>query len=115
VFFFSLIFLGSYIHCGFYIFCTFGSLGNFILTLGPCWIHVSSSIHDLTTHFVIFLVLNGWNIMFKLILQNGSFGFGAVIMLNDAITDEWMCALLNCMLNFGSNLRVVDYFKSSIE
>jgi len=53
--------------------------------------------------------------MFKLILQNGSFGFGAVIMLNDAITDEWMCALLNCMLNFGSNLRVVDYFKSSIE
>jgi len=26
--------------------------------------------------------------MFKLILQNGSFHFGVVIMLNDAITNE---------------------------
>ena len=40
-------------HIGFYVFCTFGSLGSFFLTLGPCWIHVSSSIHDLITCFVI--------------------------------------------------------------
>ena len=40
-------------HCGFYVFDTFGSLDDFVLTLGPCWIHVSSSICDLIICFVI--------------------------------------------------------------